>query len=670
MPPFAQRQNRSQSSYLVSPAKHDRSTPWLVHAEHSLLAQQQALGNQAVQRLLSSGMIQAKLTISEPGDQYEQEADRVADQVMRMSGPGVTERAPVAGQTHSTDMQRMCSKCQDELHRQPMKVNETVSGQAHGLRIQRSCPKCEEELHRESVEEEGKEPLQSKEVSGHTPEVTPGVRAQVNALRGGGQPLSESVRTFFEPRFGYDFSQVRIHTDAGADESARAVNARAFTVGRDVVFGAGQYAPGTATGQRLLAHELAHTIQQTGGGIASGRRHLPHLQRTIGDGHDLQSPRFAGDPVLEACFDNERLLKVGASGPAVEKIQLALIDLGFPLPRFGVDGIFGSETRAAVQDYQRAKGLVADGIVGPITMGSLDAQFPAPPTPTRQPPTLPPPTQQPPTLPPPTRPLSDALDLARITSVSLTVIPNDVVRQKTNGVVEVATEITATASAQLSPGPGNTLFTFGFIQICRPFDIAHATYLESGATLIGNNTLDFNASTNMRTEPPGLPALDHPTPFFPDIKGSEIKGSPGANGRLAPLTFIDTPRTQFQVDTSKNDKFYTISGLAVEAFFFTAFAVRLPSGTTVPLKTFHWDFKRCEALPNPPLPALANPVTGGKANVSPVRDCRTGHCDRGEPGFERAGESTAVTDTCLSIVTRGFQKTLFNGPGNFDIGCK
>jgi phosphatidylserine/phosphatidylglycerophosphate/cardiolipin synthase-like enzyme len=100
--------------------------------------------------------------------------------------------------------------------------------------------------------------------------------------------------------------------------------------------------------------------------------------------HDLKSPRFAGDPVLEACYDNERLLRVGDRGPAVVKIQQALIDTGFPLPRFGADGIFGAETKVAVQNYQKAHGLSADGIIGPITMGSLDAQFA--PTPLSYPP--------------------------------------------------------------------------------------------------------------------------------------------------------------------------------------------------------------------------------------------------------------------------------------------
>ena len=82
-------------------------------------------------------------------------------------------------------------------------------------------------------------------------------------LRSPGQPLDPATRDFFEPRFGHDFSQVRVHVDTKAAESARAVNAFAYTVGRNVVFGSGQYAPRRDAGQRLLAHELTHVAQQS-----------------------------------------------------------------------------------------------------------------------------------------------------------------------------------------------------------------------------------------------------------------------------------------------------------------------------------------------------------------------------------------------------------------------
>ena len=311
-------------------------------ARHPLMTLQQSIGARAIQRLINSHYIQAKLNVSTPGDPLEEEADRVADTVMRMTDSQADSRVTV-----STPLSQ----------------------------VNRKCLECEEE--------EGM--LQGETEPGDQIEVSRGVETQIDTLRGGGQPLPESMRAHFEPRFGHDFSGVRLHTGTDAARLARSINAKAFTIGQDVAFGAGQYSPETNTGQRLLAHELTHTIQQ---GSSRGLS-TPSLQRTIGDGHDLQSSRFAGDLVLEACFDNERLLRFGSSGPAVLKIQQALVDAGFLLPVFGVDGIFKSETQAALRDYQRARGLASDGIVGPLTMGQLDSEFasqvppgPTPPGPT------------------------------------------------------------------------------------------------------------------------------------------------------------------------------------------------------------------------------------------------------------------------------------------------
>jgi Domain of unknown function (DUF4157) len=83
-----------------------------------------------------------------------------------------------------------------------------------------------------------------------------------DVLRSPGQPLNTPTRAFFEPRFGHDFSKVRVHDDSRAAASVRAVNALAYTVGSDIVFGAGHYAPHTASGRLLIAHELTHVVQQ------------------------------------------------------------------------------------------------------------------------------------------------------------------------------------------------------------------------------------------------------------------------------------------------------------------------------------------------------------------------------------------------------------------------
>ncbi|HEX8397448.1 MAG TPA: DUF4157 domain-containing protein [Pyrinomonadaceae bacterium] len=101
-----------------------------------------------------------------------------------------------------------------------------------------------------------------------------------DVLRSSGQPLDQTTRAFFEPRFGHDFSKVRVHTDTLAGESAGAVNAAAYTVGRDIVFGRGHYAPNTVYGQQLMAHELTHVTQQRNfGGF------IPHNLK-IGPVHD------------------------------------------------------------------------------------------------------------------------------------------------------------------------------------------------------------------------------------------------------------------------------------------------------------------------------------------------------------------------------------------------
>jgi uncharacterized protein DUF4157 len=93
-----------------------------------------------------------------------------------------------------------------------------------------------------------------------------------DALNSPGHSLDQSTRERMETGLGYDFSRVRVHADANASAANRAVNSNAFTVGHDVVFGDGQYRPHTADGQRLLAHELAHVVQQARGGPPAVQR--------------------------------------------------------------------------------------------------------------------------------------------------------------------------------------------------------------------------------------------------------------------------------------------------------------------------------------------------------------------------------------------------------------
>jgi hypothetical protein len=197
-----------------------------------------------------AGVLQAKLTVSNPCDIYEQEADRVADDVLRMPEPAVA-----IARTPAPHIQRLCPGCEQELNRQPLEEEEPL--QTKPLMpggAQQRAPQEEEEL------------LQARSETDGTPAVGPDVEDAIHALPGRGSPLPESVRSFMEPRLHADFSAVRVHTDSHAHDLARAVNAQAFTFGRDVVFAAGHYAPESERGKHLIAHELTHVVQQGGAG--------------------------------------------------------------------------------------------------------------------------------------------------------------------------------------------------------------------------------------------------------------------------------------------------------------------------------------------------------------------------------------------------------------------
>jgi len=173
------------------------------------------------------------LKIGPKDDRFEREADAMADRVLRMPDASV-------GDSHLA----------------------LSNGEAG---VQRKCSSCEEE-----------ESIQRKASGDGTMSVSPAVDSGIRNSRGGGVPMSADLRGYYEPRFGADFSGVRLHSDSHAASLATGVGAHAFTVGSDIFFGAGQFQPGTDGGRRLLAHELTHTIQQ-GRGAPAG------LQRDAGN---------------------------------------------------------------------------------------------------------------------------------------------------------------------------------------------------------------------------------------------------------------------------------------------------------------------------------------------------------------------------------------------------
>ena len=207
---------RSLDQGSVNPARAIRSSATSHSQPQSLYMLRKHLGNRAFGQLL-----QAKLQMGSPGDPYEREADQAADTVMRMAE--TNPKTAVHGEFAES-----------------------------GSRFA-ALGSFEEDTVRRM--EDGSAAL----------ELSSRVEQDIASLRGGGMPMPEDTRNFFESRFGYDFSQVRIHADSRAGETAKAIQAKAFTVGSDIAFAPGQYSPQTMEGRRLLAHELAHVIQQTGG---------------------------------------------------------------------------------------------------------------------------------------------------------------------------------------------------------------------------------------------------------------------------------------------------------------------------------------------------------------------------------------------------------------------
>lgn len=159
--------------------------------------------------------LQKSLSIGKSNDRYEQEADRVADQVMRGSVSTITSHA-------APNIQRLTGSLETKAAATPASVD--------------------------------------------------------RVLAGSGNPLGPALQQDMEQRFSHDFSAVRVHADSSAQQSANDVSARAYTVGNNIVFGANQFAPQTPSGQRLLAHELTHVVQQTS---ASGQSTQRSLQRKI-----------------------------------------------------------------------------------------------------------------------------------------------------------------------------------------------------------------------------------------------------------------------------------------------------------------------------------------------------------------------------------------------------
>jgi hypothetical protein len=218
--------------------------------------------------------VQAKMTVGKTGDKFEQEADKMADKVMRMPSPASSAKEEKIQRKADEQLQKAPAEEKIQKTARPEEVQKAADEKLQKKEEEALQKKSEqkEEIQKtarpEEVQKAADEKLQKKEeeqVQRKGSDAVPSVSFNAqSAIRNktGGQPLSADVRHDMEGRFNADFSQVRVHSDAAAGKLSNQLSARAFTHRNHIFFSRNQYQPGTSEGKQLLAHELTHTIQQ------------------------------------------------------------------------------------------------------------------------------------------------------------------------------------------------------------------------------------------------------------------------------------------------------------------------------------------------------------------------------------------------------------------------
>ncbi|MEH2073062.1 MAG: DUF4157 domain-containing protein [Nostoc sp.] len=347
------------------------SIPSLKHPTRGFGLESSAISRQAVPKIQPLNQLvthdishiplrsQAKLSISQPGDIYEQEADSVAQQVMQtMAQPGnrqSIQREALPEEEEELQMKPLANSITPLVQREalPEEEEELQMKSLDNSTLQREAlPEEEEELQMKSLDSstlqrealpEDEEELQMKSLDNSTlqreeaPEdeeelqmkpmvqrqaeagmaAAPDLEASINQAKSGGQSMADNIRKPMEQAFGADFSGVKVHTDGKSDQLNQSIQARAFTTGQDVFFRQGEYNPGSRGGQELLAHELTHVVQQNGGAVQRKAMPKEYLQakstlqsgEAIAELRDFQemannSPQTKQAPQLQAMADN------------------------------------------------------------------------------------------------------------------------------------------------------------------------------------------------------------------------------------------------------------------------------------------------------------------------------------------------------------------------------
>jgi len=316
-----------------------------------------------------ASLVQPKLQINDPGDHYEKEADAVADKVMRMENP-LIKPLPITG------VQRKCADCKEEENK-----------------VQRK-------------ETNASEQNQDSSLDGYISGVS------------GGQSLPNELRNFYEPRFGYNFRNAKLHTDSAAAKSASSINALAYTTGNDIVFNNGQYNPDSTKGRQLLAHELTHVVQQSsstsspqiqravfennfpGGGrvdtpmtgehrfwnfdVGKSKlkpehlKKIPELAQEIKDSLDLKNDQEQVDIEGQASSTGTAARNDALASSRAEAIKQALISEGIPAKQIRVTVVGESKSEAGATQESFARSRAVRVIMVPRT------KMTKPPTPQRE----------------------------------------------------------------------------------------------------------------------------------------------------------------------------------------------------------------------------------------------------------------------------------------------
>lgn len=339
---FERQQSPPPSSESRAVAKPERGASQPRRPGNPLLVQQRVLGNQAVQRLLLAGTLQAKLRVGRPNDPYEQEADRVADTVMRVPEP--------------------------EVRRQR-------EGEAGGIRTEPLANTITPVVQRQTKSlperEEDEEPLRAEPAAGHEEEPRgvqrkakgPGITLVHDAALArrlispdGGAPLPGNTRKFFERRFGYDFSEVRVHDAHRDGADASTLNARAFTYRTHIWLGHGE----SVGDGRLMAHELTHVVQQ-----GAGVRRQPLVSGSV-------APRIQGswwDSVTE--FAGGVISSIGELAGAVkDRVLGQLAQWARRIPGFDLLTVILGRDPISDQPVERNAINLIRGVLGLVPGGT------------------------------------------------------------------------------------------------------------------------------------------------------------------------------------------------------------------------------------------------------------------------------------------------------------